>query len=104
MKRVISTKVDQATYAEFLEYCARVNKYPANAMRDALELLLRFDEMEGKYKHRIANLEEQLKKKPKTITQEVEMAVKCPKCHKEIGISNLKKFQCPHCCVELTQK
>jgi hypothetical protein len=40
MKRVISTKVDQTKHAEFLEYCARVNKYPANAMRDALDLLL----------------------------------------------------------------
>ena len=40
MKRVISTKVDQAKHAEFLEYCAGVNKYPANAMRDALDLLL----------------------------------------------------------------
>jgi hypothetical protein len=40
MKRVISTKVDQTVYAEFLEYCAKKNKYPANALRDALELLL----------------------------------------------------------------
>lgn len=40
MKRVVSTKVDEATYAEFLEYCAKNNKYPANAMREALELLL----------------------------------------------------------------
>lgn len=40
MKRMISTKVDEAAYAKFLEYCAEVNKYPANALRDALNLLL----------------------------------------------------------------
>lgn len=43
MKRVISTKVDQTKYAEFLQYCAKVNKYPASALRDALDLLLSSD-------------------------------------------------------------
>ncbi|MDI6819481.1 MAG: hypothetical protein QMC89_01050 [Candidatus Hodarchaeaceae archaeon] len=40
---MISTKVDQAKYVEFLQYCAKVNKYPANVLRDALELLLNSD-------------------------------------------------------------
>ncbi len=57
MKRVISTKVDQATYAEFLEYCARVNKYPANALRDALELLLRSDGIENERKPKVTETE-----------------------------------------------
>lgn len=104
MQRVISTKVDQSTYAEFLRYCAKVNKYPANVLRDALDLLLRFEEIESKYKQRIANLEEKLKEKPKTIVREVEARIECPKCHKDIGISNLEKFQCPHCLIKLTRK
>lgn len=43
MKRVISTKVDKTKYAEFLEYCAKAGKYPANALRDALDILLNHD-------------------------------------------------------------
>lgn len=46
MKKVISTKVDGAKYAEFLEYCAKNDKYPANALRDALDLLLDEDRHE----------------------------------------------------------
>ncbi len=56
MKKVISTKVDQAKYSEFLEYCAKENKYPANALRDALELLLSsettYTEKDTKTNHR----------------------------------------------------
>lgn len=103
MKRVISTKVDQATYAEFLQHCAKVNKYPANVLEDALDLLLRFEDIEEGYKRRIADLEEKLRKNPRTIVQEVELGAECPECHRDIGISNLKEFKCPYCLMELAR-
>jgi hypothetical protein len=61
MKRVISTKVDQATYAELLRYCAEVNKYPANVLREALELHLSSNRKEDISEQRTADVKEKLR-------------------------------------------
>ncbi len=131
MQRVISTKVDQAKYAEFLQHCAKVNKYPSNVLRDALDLLLNFGEVEREHKRRVAELNSrleeikreherrvaelegkvtilvtELRKKPRTILEkvEVEKSEECPECHRDIMLGNLKEFKCPHCSTELIKK
>ncbi len=82
MRRVISTKVDQAKHAEFLEYCAKTNKYPANAMMDALDLLLCSDKARDGNEHGAMGVEEK-SRHPPSRPQELESVDSTHKCVKE---------------------